>query len=234
MARPLLEGDLWAAMELLLPPEPPRPKGGRKRIASRQVLTGILFVLRTGIPWELLPKEMGSRQWMRRRHSKARIARRMVDSSESLGRHRWVVERTLAWLNRFRRLTIRYERRADIHEAFLNLGCIPHLSVEKKYERVHLLLRLVKLRYPVSLPANDAGVGVAVGVIERIADDLAIIPRVENEDVCLAATSRRKGVVSGSEDAIFVGCLQHWFGDVFQDLGSSRSASLWARKRPRQ
>jgi hypothetical protein len=35
-----------------------------------------------------------------------------------------VVERTLAWLNRFRRLTIRYERRADIYEAFLHLGCI--------------------------------------------------------------------------------------------------------------
>lgn len=52
-----------------------------------------------------------------------RIARRTVDSSERLGRHRWVVERTLAWLNRFRRLTIRYERRADIHEAFVILGC---------------------------------------------------------------------------------------------------------------
>ncbi|MBB1490805.1 transposase, partial [Paracoccus sp. MC1854] len=52
-----------------------------------------------------------------------RIARRTVDSSERLGCHRWVVERTLAWLNRFRRLTIRYERRADIHEAFVILGC---------------------------------------------------------------------------------------------------------------
>jgi transposase len=41
----------------------------------------------------------------------------------TLGQHRWVVERTLAWLNRFRRLTIRYERRADIHEAFVTLGC---------------------------------------------------------------------------------------------------------------
>ena len=51
------------------------------------------------------------------------IARRHVDSSERLGRHRWVVERTLAWLNRFRRLTIRYERRADIHEASVLLGC---------------------------------------------------------------------------------------------------------------
>jgi transposase len=59
----------------------------------------------------------------RRRHIKPRIARRGIESSQKLGRHRWVVERTLAWLNRFRRLTIRYERRADIHYAFLTLGC---------------------------------------------------------------------------------------------------------------
>ena len=35
----------------------------------------------------------------------------------------WVVERTLAWLNRYRRLKVRYERRADVHQAFLGLGC---------------------------------------------------------------------------------------------------------------
>jgi len=52
-----------------------------------------------------------------------RIARRGVDSSERLGQHRWIVERTFAWLNRFRRLAIRYERRADVHEAFVTLGC---------------------------------------------------------------------------------------------------------------
>jgi hypothetical protein len=46
-----------------------------------------------------------------------------VESSERLGKHRWVVERTLAWRNRFRRLTVRYERRADLHQAFLSLGC---------------------------------------------------------------------------------------------------------------
>jgi transposase len=46
-----------------------------------------------------------------------------VESSERVGRYRWVVERTLAWLGKYRRLTIRYERRADIHEAFLHLGC---------------------------------------------------------------------------------------------------------------
>ncbi len=38
-------------------------------------------------------------------------------------RYRWVVERTLSWLNRFRRLKVRYERRGDIHEAFLSLAC---------------------------------------------------------------------------------------------------------------
>jgi transposase len=52
-----------------------------------------------------------------------RIARRGVESSERLGRFRWVVERTLAWLNRFRRLTVRYERRADLHRALVVLGC---------------------------------------------------------------------------------------------------------------
>ena len=46
-----------------------------------------------------------------------------MDSSERLGRHRWVVERTISWLLAFRRLAIRYERRANIHEAFVVLGC---------------------------------------------------------------------------------------------------------------
>jgi transposase len=64
------------------------------------------------------------RTYLRRHGIKGRIARKGIDSSERLGRYRWVVERTLAWLNRFRRLTIRYERRADIYEAFLHLGCI--------------------------------------------------------------------------------------------------------------
>jgi transposase len=51
-----------------------------------------------------------------------RIPRRGIESSERLGRYRWVVERTLSWLNRFRRLKVRYERRADTHQAFLSLG----------------------------------------------------------------------------------------------------------------
>jgi len=60
---------------------------------------------------------------LRKRNITPRIARRGIESSERLGRHRWVVERTLAWLNRYRRLRVRYERRADIHEAFLLIGC---------------------------------------------------------------------------------------------------------------
>jgi transposase len=60
---------------------------------------------------------------VRRRGIRCRIARKGVESSKRLGRYRWVVERTLAWLGRFRRLVIRYERRADIHQAFLHLGC---------------------------------------------------------------------------------------------------------------
>lgn len=59
----------------------------------------------------------------RQRGITPRIARKGIESRERLGRHRWVVERTLAWLNRYRRLTVRYERRADIHRAFLTLGC---------------------------------------------------------------------------------------------------------------
>jgi transposase len=45
-----------------------------------------------------------------------------TEHGSGLGRWRWVVERTFAWLNQFRRLRVRYEKRADIHEAFLSLG----------------------------------------------------------------------------------------------------------------
>lgn len=63
------------------------------------------------------------RKALSKRRIKVRIARKGVESSERLGRHRWVVERTLAWFSKYRRLTIRYERRDDLHEAFLSLGC---------------------------------------------------------------------------------------------------------------
>ena len=59
MARPLLPDDLWDEIAPLLPPPRPRPKGGRPLIENRAALTGILFVLRSGLPWEMLPAEMG-------------------------------------------------------------------------------------------------------------------------------------------------------------------------------
>ena len=63
------------------------------------------------------------RRFLARRGIGIRIARKGVEDKARLGRHRWVVERTMAWLNHFRRLAIRYERREDIHQALLDLGC---------------------------------------------------------------------------------------------------------------
>lgn len=59
-----------------------------------------------------------SRRWIR--HP---IARKGIESNSHLGKHRWVVERTFAWISLFRRLTVRYERRADIHLAFTTIAC---------------------------------------------------------------------------------------------------------------
>jgi transposase len=59
MAKELVTDELWESIEPLLPEEPPKPKGGRPRIDERAALTGIIFVLKSGIPWEILPKEMG-------------------------------------------------------------------------------------------------------------------------------------------------------------------------------
>src|ERR671916_112762 len=208
MAKALVSDELWALVAPLLPPPRPRPKGGRPPVDDRKALAGILFVLKSGIPWEMLPQEMGCgsgmtcwrrlRDWqragvfgrlqalllprlegagcldwsravmdaslvrakgvkrgatdraepdgprppvdeapppqrpagrpagrtdhagearraLRARDIQARIARRGVDSSAHLGRHRWVVERTFAHLNQMRRLTVHYERRADIY-----------------------------------------------------------------------------------------------------------------------
>ncbi|CAI06387.1 transposase, is4 family, fragment [Aromatoleum aromaticum EbN1] len=63
------------------------------------------------------------RDYLRRQGILHRIARRGIESKERLGRHRWVVERTISWLHRFRRLRIRYDKRSAIHLAFLLLAC---------------------------------------------------------------------------------------------------------------
>ena len=59
MSKELVSDELWEIIEPLLPPEPPKPRGGRPRVPDRAALAGIIFVLKSGIPWEMLPKEMG-------------------------------------------------------------------------------------------------------------------------------------------------------------------------------
>ena len=271
MAKRIISNQLWTLLEPLLPEEAPKPKGGRPRVSNRAALTGILFVLKTGIPWEDLPPEMGCgsgmtcwrrlRDWqeagiwaklhiicldhlaqsgnidwervsldsasipsptakkkpvtplgrrfwanraklgtkrhiivdkngtplavvlsganihdsmmleatldaipcvrsgkrgrpcrkpkklhadkgydykrcrdaVKKRGITPRIARRGIEQNDGFGKHRWVVERTLAWLSQYRRLRTRYEQRSDIHLAFtliaFSLICI------KQYNR---------------------------------------------------------------------------------------------------
>ena len=99
MAKPLLPDALWAIIEPLLPPAPaPGPKGGRPRLSDRQALTGILFVLKTGLPWEDLPAELncgcGMSCWRRLRDWQQdgtwdRIHAELLDRLHAAGRLDW-------------------------------------------------------------------------------------------------------------------------------------------------
>lgn len=73
------------------------------------------------------------RDWLRSRRIVPRIARKGIESSEKLGKHRWVIERSIAWLFGYRRLTIRYERHAHLFCAFVTLAAA--LTCYKKLER---------------------------------------------------------------------------------------------------
>src|SRR5690606_5878598 len=55
-----LADELWERIKPLLPPERPKPKGGRPRMDDRQAMTAILYVLRTGIQWKALPRSLGA------------------------------------------------------------------------------------------------------------------------------------------------------------------------------
>lgn len=73
------------------------------------------------------------RGWLRERGIIPRIARKGIESSERLGRVRWVIERTIAWLSGYRRLTIRYERKASHFAAFLTLAAT--ITCYKKFPK---------------------------------------------------------------------------------------------------
>jgi transposase len=257
MAKPILDDRLWSLIEPLFPVQKRRFRyPGRKPLDHRATLTGILFVLKTGIPWESLPQEMGCgsgmtcwrrlRDWhkagvwrqihrvllrelreadqidfsravvdsgsiravhggaqtgpnptdrgksgtkhhvitdargiplavtvtganrhdvtqllplvdaippiagkpgrprrrpdrvqgdrayhsephrraLRQRHILPLLARRGTEHGSGLGVYRWVVERTIAWFRQHRRLRVRYERRPDIHQAFVLIASI--------------------------------------------------------------------------------------------------------------
>jgi transposase len=64
------------------------------------------------------------RRRLRARRIRPLLAKRRTPHGSGLGTSRWVVERTLAWLHRYRRLQVRYERRPSVHQAFLTLGCV--------------------------------------------------------------------------------------------------------------
>ena len=98
MAKLLVPDDLWAVIAPLLPPARPKPKGGRPPIPDRAALTGILFVLMTGVSWEYLPAEMGCGSgmscWRRLRDWQqagvwAALHRVLLDRLESAGQLDW-------------------------------------------------------------------------------------------------------------------------------------------------
>jgi transposase len=60
MAEHLVPDELWMFINPLLPPEPPKPNGGRPRVPDRAALAGIIYVLKSGIPWGMVPKELVS------------------------------------------------------------------------------------------------------------------------------------------------------------------------------
>ena len=96
MSASLLPHALWSLIQPLLAPQRPRPKGGRPRLPDRACLTGILFVLRSGIPWEMLPQELGCGSGMT-------CWRRLRDWQEA-GTWQLVHFVLLDWLSRFGRI----------------------------------------------------------------------------------------------------------------------------------
>ena len=92
-----------------IPPVRGKP-GAPKRRPERLLADGAYYVNRVLDGLEL-------------RRVEAQIARRRREHGSGLGRQRWVVERTISWLHQHRRLRLRYERRPDIHEAFLSIAC---------------------------------------------------------------------------------------------------------------
>ena len=117
----------WALVEPMIPPA---SRGGRKRsIDIREVLNAIFYVLWTGCQWKALPKDLPPK-------STAHYYFMLWDWDGTLERihhalygfevvpKRWIVERTIAWISRFRRLARDFERYARTVAAFIRLAMV--------------------------------------------------------------------------------------------------------------
>ena len=130
MAATLLPSGLWDLVEPFLPIPPCRPGGRHEALALVDAIPQLQG--ERGRPRRRPDCVFGDRGYdadairrgLRARHIVPWLAMRRTNHGSGLGRWRWVVERTFAWLNQFRRLRLRYDKRADIHEAFLSLGCV--------------------------------------------------------------------------------------------------------------
>jgi transposase len=131
----------WEEIAPLVPAAPSHAKGGRPRLSDRQAFEAIVYVLRTGIQWNALPRELGAsstvhdrfQEWQRAGFFHALWAAGLAEYDELRGlewTRRWVVERTHAWLDRSRRLLVRWEKKAENYLAFIQLACA-HLIFSK-------------------------------------------------------------------------------------------------------
>ena len=95
--RRLVDDRLWEVIEPLLPPEPRKWRGGRPRVPNRVALEGIMYVLRSGIPWRMLPREIGCSGvtcWRRLRDWQKygvwhKLRRLLLEELRRLGRLDW-------------------------------------------------------------------------------------------------------------------------------------------------
>jgi transposase len=114
----LVPDRLWNAIQPLLPPEPPKPKGGRPRVSDLAVLGGIVFMLRAGLPWRLLPaRELGAGSpvtcWRRQGDAQAmgdQLQQAESGDSGGDGQRRMLGDRGAAWAST-RQAASRWRRR---------------------------------------------------------------------------------------------------------------------------
>ncbi|MFJ2935974.1 transposase [Streptomyces sp. NPDC087219] len=111
--------ELWELFRRVVPETVViRPQGGgRRRAGDRECLAAIVFVATSGCTWRQVPPLFGP-AWPTVRGIPPRIARRGIETSGRLGRHRWVIERTMSWLAGCNRLPRRYEREPEHFLAF--------------------------------------------------------------------------------------------------------------------